>query len=287
MQLFGSDEDEAKDVQVPVDNSQCEVFKDILYYKDSKSELHTLDILTPEGIDASQKLPVVIHCHGGGWQRGHKDHSFYGAPFMGKAFAKRGFVCVLVNYRKSKHPSAVEDVARAIKWVRDNIETYHGDNEKIFLSGHSAGAHLVSLVASEPSYVNAIGGDVSYIKGCIVISGIYNVGTPLSENEDDFFHVMYRKFYVDPTFGSDRDGWSLASPYFHVANAADHTKIPPFVIFNACFDFGLEYDGRKFFDLLKAKGVPIVQYYTIQNTHHQSVTKSDEVVDYRDRKSVV
>lgn len=64
---------------------------------------------------------------------------------MGSAYCKNGFISVVPSYRLAKnasHPAQIQDVARAIRWVYDNIESYGGDRSHIYLSGHSAGTFL-------------------------------------------------------------------------------------------------------------------------------------------------
>jgi carboxylesterase type B len=126
-------------------------------------------------------LPVVIHVHGGGWKRGDRSIAFYGAPYMGAGYARNGFISVTVSYRLAtktqQHPAQIEvlssvspypphfsykDVARAIQWVFEHCHQFGGDKTKIFISGHSAGAHLASLVTVSPLYLKHLG--VSVIK---------------------------------------------------------------------------------------------------------------------------
>jgi len=276
LNLFSTKEDE-NSIKIEKKQESLTLYQDI-YYLNNNCHENTLDVLIPEGIDETQKLPVIMHVHGGGWQRGHKNHNFYGAPFMGKNFMKKGFVSVVINYRKSLHPSAIDDVAAAIKWVTENIHKYKGDKDKLFLSGHSAGAHLVSLIATHHEYLERHNLDVSIIKGVIAISGIYNVGSPLHINANDWTNILYRSVYVEPTFGKNADVWQKASPFSHAQNL-EKDKIPPFLIINAATDFGLESDGKRFFELLGTKEIPFLKYLLVPDTNHQSITTSKLVVD--------
>jgi arylformamidase len=85
---------------------------------------------------------------------------------------------VLPNYRLSpavKHPSHVQDVARATAWTRSNIAKYGGNPERLFLLGHSAGGHLVALLAADESYLKAEGLKSADIQGVITASGVYRI----------------------------------------------------------------------------------------------------------------
>lgn len=98
--------------------------------------------------------PVVMWVHGGGWKNG--DTTNGRAAKMLTTWANQGIVMVGVNYRLTPdvmHPEHVKDVAAAINWVHQNIKGYGGDAKRISLLGHSAGAHLVALVATNPTYL--------------------------------------------------------------------------------------------------------------------------------------
>ena len=94
-------------------------------------------------------LPVLIHVHGGGWARGGKDTWAHSAPSICKAAASRGMIAVSVGYRRGRHPHFVDDAAMAVGWVRENFGWLGGDARNVFLSGHSAGAHIASLMTGE------------------------------------------------------------------------------------------------------------------------------------------
>ena len=89
----------------------------------------------------------MVYVHGGGWKRGDKSRVGEKVEF----FTGRGWVFVSVNYRllpEGAHPANVNDVARALAWVHDHATDYGGDPDRLFLMGHSAGAHLAALVAT-------------------------------------------------------------------------------------------------------------------------------------------
>ena len=81
---------------------------------------------------------------------------------------------VAVNYRlspKVKCPAYIEDAAAAVAWTFKNIEKYGGSKELIFVSGHSAGGYLTSMVGLDKSYLAAHGIDANDIAGLIPFSG--------------------------------------------------------------------------------------------------------------------
>lgn len=146
---------------VPKDGG-VSIVADVAYGDDPRQ---TLDIYRPEG-DASD-LPVIYFGYGGGWESG--DKSDYG--FVGRAFAARGYVTVIADYRlvpNVVYPAFVQDNADAIKWVQDAIGPYGGDASRLFLMGHSAGAYNVMMAALDPSY------GVEDISAIVGISGPYD-----------------------------------------------------------------------------------------------------------------
>jgi acetyl esterase/lipase len=130
-----------------------------------------LDIYVPDGL--TKPAPVLIFFYGGSWQMGDKD----GYRWAGQAFASEGIVTVVANYRlypPALFPSFVEDGALALRYVHDNIAKSGGDPGRVFVSGHSAGAYNAIILASDPKYVRAVGGDFSWICGAIGIAGPYD-----------------------------------------------------------------------------------------------------------------
>ncbi|HVS34419.1 MAG TPA: alpha/beta hydrolase [Gemmataceae bacterium] len=229
---------------VPV-GAQAESFKvertkDIDYAgvpNDPDSELHRLDVFRPVGKDAA---PVIFFVHGGGWMIGDKDDvlDIYGYGTMAEAIARRGVVLVLPNYRlspKVKHPDHIKDVARAFAWAHENIAKYGGRPDQLFLCGHSAGGHLVSLLATDESYLKAEGLSSKDVCGVISISGIYKV--------DDFnFKLSMQTEWLTVSadahpfasvFGDDPEALKQASPINHV-----RPGLPPFLLLYGSLDYG-------------------------------------------------
>ncbi|HEX4610108.1 MAG TPA: alpha/beta hydrolase [Urbifossiella sp.] len=189
---------------------------DIAYRSDPAADpdRHKLDLYVPSG---EKNFPVLFFVHGGTWRSGNK--GMYVA--LGEAFAKLGIGTVVINYRLSpavKHPAHVEDVAKAFAWTRENVGKYGGDKEKITLFGHSAGGHLVSLLATDPAYLKAENLTPAAVRGVVSVSGVYSIAPELP-----LFH---------PIFGTDEKVCRLASPLSHVTG-----KQPPFLLAYGDKDF--------------------------------------------------
>lgn len=128
----------------------------------------SLDVYTGR---AMTKAPVLLYIHGGAWVGGDKSGGLLDVrEQMARFFIGHGYVFVTANYRLSpaaKHPAQVQDVARALAWVEDRIGNYGGDGERVFVCGHSAGAHLASLVVDDPRYLQALGKKHAFVQGII------------------------------------------------------------------------------------------------------------------------
>jgi len=130
-----------------------------------------LDVYSARGQQGS--APVIVYVHGGGWTSGSKD--LY--RFVGETLAERGYLTVMAGYRlypEVRFPVFVEDAARAVAWTRAHATGLGGDPKRIFLMGHSAGAHIVLLLALDAHYLHDAGMEASELGGVIGLSGPYD-----------------------------------------------------------------------------------------------------------------
>ena len=106
------------------------------------------------------------------------DKNWDQVPAIGRALAKQGIGAVGVNYRLSptvQHPEHIRNVAEAFAWVNRHIGEYGGRGDKLTVMGHSAGGHLVSLLATDDSYLKAHGLSRDNVQGVIGVSGVYQI----------------------------------------------------------------------------------------------------------------
>jgi acetyl esterase/lipase len=132
---------------------------------------HQLDIYAPA--PACADAPVVVFFYGGGWEDG--DRAMY--RFVGAALAKRGVVVVVPDYRRYpdvRFPAFMDDAAAAVAWAHSHVARYGGDPNHMFLMGHSAGAHIATLLALDTHYLDDAGVDPGLITGVIGLSGPYD-----------------------------------------------------------------------------------------------------------------
>ncbi len=182
--------------------------RDVLYSLVDKGEYNKLDIYYPK-IKGEAK-DVIIFIHGGSWRSGSKKEYWW----LGRNFARKNTVVAIINYPlspKSQYQEMAFDCAEAVKWVQNNISKFGGNPNRIFLMGHSAGAHLATLINQDQRYFNKAG-IKNPVKGVIL--------------NDAFGLDMYQYFTTDPngehvpgfkeTFTSESNVWKEASPLNYI-----------------------------------------------------------------------
>jgi acetyl esterase/lipase len=232
---------------------------DVRYRTDPAADpdRHTLDFYAPAG---KTDFPVLFFVHGGTWKTGHR--SMYVA--LGQEFAKLGFGVVIPNYRLSpavKHPAHVEDVAKAFAWAKANVGKHGGDPKRITLFGHSAGGHLVSLLALDPTYLKAEGLSPADVRGVVSVSGVYVIAPEVP--------------VFQPCFGTDAKVCRQASPLTHVSG-----KHPPFLLAYGDKDFpGLDIMAVDMAAALKKCGAEHTLLKCADRTHYTIILESIQPAD--------
>jgi acetyl esterase/lipase len=191
---------------------KVKTIKDLDYYDgpDKDKAKHKLDLYLPEG---GKDFPVLLFVHGGAWMFGDRG-DFFGLLYGGlaKVYAKQGIGVAVISYRLSPgvtHPEHIKDVARAFAWTHKNIGKYGGKADRIVVAGHSAGAHLVSLLATDSRYLADHKLTTKAIRAVIPISGVYSVPNG----------------FLKKIFGSEEGAQKKASPLTYVKKG-----LPPFLI---------------------------------------------------------
>jgi acetyl esterase/lipase len=133
-----------------------------------------LDVYVPEGV---KNAPVIFSVHGGLLMAGDRRED----AFVGQRFAAAGYVTAVISYRLSpqaSHPAHIEDTAAAFAWVKRNISRHGGDPDRVLVTGHSAGAYLIMLLAADPRWLAAHTLSSRDIRGVAPVSGFYWVDKP-------------------------------------------------------------------------------------------------------------
>ena len=143
---------------------------DIFYYPDStvvadsyiKSQCR-LDIYYPKNV---KNFATIVWFHGGGITGGRRE--------IPAALMDKGVAVIGVGYRlspKAKAPAYIEDAAAAVAWAFKHVATYGGNNKLIFVSGHSAGGYLGTMITLDKQYLAKYKIDADQIAGLIPFSG--------------------------------------------------------------------------------------------------------------------
>lgn len=251
--------------------------KNISYQKSANEKSLQLNIFVPRKTKTDQ-LPVLLFVHGGNWNSGNK--GLYG--FFGRNFAKKGVITVIPSYTLSpdaNYDQMTREIADAIKWVTANIESYGGNPEKLFVTGHSAGGHLVALATMNPKYGIApetVSGIILNDAAGLDMNHYLENYPPTSEND-----------YVT-TWTNNPADWKNASPIYFL-----NEKTPPFLIFLGKKTYpSIKVANERFLKelrhyqeevtpiLLNKKHIPmILQYFWPWNK------RIDETVDFMKRQS--
>jgi acetyl esterase/lipase len=230
-----------------------DVRRDVVYYDGpgADPDLHRLDLFLPRG---ARDYPVVLLVHGGAWMLGdNRCCGLYSS--VGEFLAGQGIGVAMPRYRLAPnhtHPAQVRDIARAFAWLHRHAATYGGSPDRLFLVGHSAGGHLVSLLATDEQYLRAEGLRRSAVRGVVSVSGVYRIpagpldvrlggNTALAFRLDELVPLRgmidypllgpgfpLRLNVFGPIFGDDPRVRAAASPVNHVCPG-----LPPFLILHA------------------------------------------------------
>ncbi|KAI9032828.1 Alpha/Beta hydrolase protein [Phycomyces nitens] len=198
--------------------------------------LGEIDVYNPN--DVNPAMPLMVFVHGGAWVSEDKsDH-----VDLGLAWTKLGMVVAIPNYKLSPreytresivHPAHCNDIAKAIKYLAETV----AKDRPIYISGHSAGAHIITTLLLDPVYSIA-----PLVKGAVGIDGIYDI--PL----------LLRTFpsyisFIKAAFGDDDKKYLEYSP---VSKTPVLCRLPPVIIVHSMGDKLVDYpQAQAMFEHLK------------------------------------
>ena len=230
---------------------QAELRTDIEFAKVEDVSL-TLDAYIPDGVGP---FPAVIVVHGGGFTAG--DKQTYVKPLF-DPLTRGGFTWFTINYRlapKYCFPAAVEDVERAVQYVRAHAREYKVDAKRIALMGESAGGHLVSFVGAQNKPTSRVAAVVSFYGPHDLEARAVQQGK-LSDSVKAFLGLTELN---DETLRSLRE----ASPITYV-----HKGMPPLLLIHGAKDLLVPYDQSvKMCDKMKQAGAAC-EVFTIEGAGH-------------------
>ncbi|WP_293313516.1 alpha/beta hydrolase [Pedobacter sp. UBA5917] len=214
-------------------------------YAGNTNEANTLNIFYKT--DSIKNKPVLIFIHGGSWSSGKKETYWW----LGRNFARKGVVTVIINYPLApnvQYEKMADDCALAVKWVHEHIADYTANPDKIFVMGHSAGAHLGELINADPKYFKKAA-IKNPIKGLILNDpfGLDMEEYLTTAEKDHFYFDFIRTFTDQPAV------WKTASPLDYVNNIKN-----PHLLFYGSKTYGaIKLQTPRLYEKLKANNIPV------------------------------
>ena len=212
-----------------------------------------LDLYYPEG---GRDFPVVVFFHGGGLTGGEK--------FIPEAWREKGIAVATANYRfspKVTAPTYIRDAAAAVAWVMEHIAEYGGDPARVYVSGHSAGGYLTSMVGLDTTYLAEYGRHPDSLAALIPFSG----------------HTITH-FTIRQERGQDWDDVVVDTyaPLQHLRPAA-----PPLLIITGDRErelYGRYEENAYFWRMLKLAGHPATWLYEMQGFDHGGMARPASIL---------
>lgn len=214
--------------------------------------------------------PVVAFVTGGAWIIGYKG---WGA-LLGRRLAERGIIVACIDYRNFPQGTIgdmVEDVSQGISFVCNNIASYGGDPNRIYLVGQSAGAHIATCALLNQAIRECGEGDtsswsVSQIKAYFGISGGYNL-----LNLVDHFHRrgLYRSIFLSIMEGEE--SLQKFSPQVMIKASSARSAVPllpHIILFHGTGDNSIpSAESQAFVDALQEHGAKADLFLYEGKTH--------------------
>jgi acetyl esterase/lipase len=184
-----------KTLNAVIPDNDYMVTKDIAYGElpRQKLDVYVPRMPKPNVVATQDKRPVVVFFYGGRWESGNRvDYKF-----VAEALTSQGFIAIIPDYRiypEVLFPGFMADPASAAKWAKQHAAEYGGDPQRIFLVGHSAGAHIAVMLSLNNEYLAVQGLKPADFRGTIGMAGAY-----------DFLPLKKERMKI--IFGPEQDRW--------------------------------------------------------------------------------
>ena len=175
-----------------------------------------MDIYFPsKPLAEKQPAPLIVMVHGGAWSIGDKNNT---AVVKNKVeyWGKRGWIFISINYRLLPDATVqqqTQDVAAALIYIQNHASDWHANPKQLVLMGHSAGAHLVSLLSTRPAWLTSQ--PQAWRTTIALDSAAYDI--------EKIMQARHARFY-DQAFGNQPSNWKALSPTLQL-----HQALPNFL----------------------------------------------------------
>lgn len=202
--LSFSDDEEEREAKF---SKEVRLFSNISYGPDTKERF---DVYAPLHVNTASLVPVIFMVHGGAWKIGDKKHQSVVENKV-KYWVKKGYIVISTNYKMlpdTPVSEQVKEVAKALGTAQNQSVSWGGDKAKFIVMGHSAGAHIIALIASSTSLYtqNSITPPIAAV---LLDSAVMD--TPA------LMRAKHMRLY-DQAFGSDPIYWQSLSPYHQLSS---------------------------------------------------------------------
>lgn len=246
--------------------------------------LQCLNLVYPKG---ETQLPLLVWIGGGAWSYGDRHEEMR----IARAIAMDGICVASVDHRHSpaiwrdsslntgvQHPEHVKDIAKSIKWLKENAANFPYEFDKLFIGGYSSGAHLAALLVLDSTYLWQEGIATSVFKGVIPVSGTYDI--------QDYYSVMLNgnqpalaELHVEAVFGENIAAFKHASPVNFLENLS-----APMLIMS---DLSLRRYTKLFEDKIIETGFEHAQFVYHNELNHGAFWKNLSEPSSNYRKKIV
>ena len=230
---------------------EVRVEQNVLYGTVNGSDLR-LDVYQPGLNRGTTRYPAVLLIHGGGWVSFDKSTMQRMSEFL----ARNGFVAFAVDYRlfhgaENRWPAQLDDVQRAVRWVRAHASKYNVNPDRIGAFGHSAGAQLAALLGMENTRDNS---DPTLARYSSRVQAVVDVSGPSDFTvQDDPEGQVFLTSFLGAEYSKHPEIWRDASPAYHVDK---HDA--PFLIVHGTKDEDVPMaQAQELYDKLHAAHVPV------------------------------
>lgn len=137
--------------------------------------------------------PVHLFIHGDAWRRGSKES----ASFIAELFVPAGVIYIAVDFHsipKARLPEMADKVRRALAWTYKNAQSFGGDPDRVYVSGHSSGGHLAAVLLTTDWAAHDL--PDTAIKAAMCMSGMYDLEAPLLSARSSYVKITAEELHA-------------------------------------------------------------------------------------------
>lgn len=219
-----------------------------IFYLDDGHIHHQLDVYVPEGTKETDRLPVIIDIHGGGWMYGDKELNKYYCLEL----TTKGYVVFNMSYRLYPEVTVqqqLQDISHCLLWIKEHLSDFPCDKDNIWLTGDSAGGMLAAFTAmlSESAEMRKLYNTVDFSLKFNAVG----LTSPVPRMNGEFPVNFYTKIMLGK--GYEKEPWAN---YVNLDDILTLGKMPPTFLLTSSGDFLARKETRIAAETLKKNGVP-------------------------------